>query len=71
MRGKIVPASFPRRRESIRAAEHVDPRPRFREGGHSAGMTDLWLAEEARKRIESGEFSTWKNEMVSKLAVRL
>lgn len=31
----------------------------------------LWLVEEARKKIVSGEFSSWKNSMVKKLSVRL
>ncbi len=31
----------------------------------------LWLVKEARKKIVSGEFSSWKNSMVKKLSVRL
>jgi queuine tRNA-ribosyltransferase len=31
----------------------------------------LWLMEESRKKIEEGKFATWKNEMISKLSVRL
>jgi len=31
----------------------------------------LWLVREARKKIISGQFSTWKNSMVIKLSARL
>ncbi len=31
----------------------------------------LWLVREARRKILSGEFSSWKNIMVKKLSVRL
>ena len=31
----------------------------------------LWLVNEARKKIQSGEFSTWKNMMIKKMGVRL
>jgi queuine tRNA-ribosyltransferase len=31
----------------------------------------LWLMKEARKKIESGEFSSWKNEMIEILKTRL
>jgi queuine tRNA-ribosyltransferase len=31
----------------------------------------LWLMEEARRQIGEGNFSTWKNEMVTKLSRRL
>ena len=31
----------------------------------------LWLVGEARRKIEEGDFSAWKNEMVTKLSVRL
>lgn len=31
----------------------------------------LWLMEESRKKIEEGKFAAWKNEMISKLSVRL
>ena len=31
----------------------------------------LWLMNEARQRIENGEFTSWKNKMVKKLDVRL
>jgi queuine tRNA-ribosyltransferase len=37
---------------------------------HNLGFY-LWLAREARKRILAGDFSTWKNQMVTKLATRL
>ncbi|MFC2115179.1 tRNA guanosine(34) transglycosylase Tgt [Bacteroidota bacterium] len=31
----------------------------------------LWLTEEARRQIEEGNFTAWKNEMVYKLSIRL
>ena len=31
----------------------------------------LWLVEQARIKIEDGTFSNWKNQMVSKLGLRL
>ena len=31
----------------------------------------LWLVKEARKRIEDGTFTDWKNKMVKKLVIRL
>ena len=31
----------------------------------------LWLVNEARKKIQIGEFSTWKNMMIKKMGVRL
>lgn len=31
----------------------------------------LWLMEEARSQIQAGTFSKWKNEMISKLSVRI
>ncbi|MFN2395416.1 MAG: tRNA guanosine(34) transglycosylase Tgt [Bacteroidales bacterium] len=37
---------------------------------HNLGFY-LWLVKEARKHIETGDFSTWKNIMVSKLSQRL
>lgn len=37
---------------------------------HNLGFY-LWLVREARKQIISGTFSTWKNEMVKKVAQRL
>ncbi|MDT8416097.1 MAG: tRNA guanosine(34) transglycosylase Tgt [Flavobacteriaceae bacterium] len=37
---------------------------------HNLGFY-LWLVREARKRILAGDFSTWKNQMVTKLATRL
>ena len=37
---------------------------------HNLGFY-MWLVKEARKHIESGDFSSWKNSMVSKLSQRL
>jgi queuine tRNA-ribosyltransferase len=37
---------------------------------HNLGFY-MWLVNEARKHIESGDFSAWKNIMVSKLSQRL
>jgi queuine tRNA-ribosyltransferase len=31
----------------------------------------LWLVKEARKHILAGDFTTWKNQMVTKLSLRL
>ena len=31
----------------------------------------LWLMEEAQKQLEAGAFTTWKNQMVKKLNIRL
>jgi len=31
----------------------------------------LWLMEQAQKQLEAGTFTTWKNQMVKKLDIRL
>jgi len=31
----------------------------------------LWLVKEARKRIISGNFITWKNDMINKVSKRI
>jgi queuine tRNA-ribosyltransferase len=37
---------------------------------HNLGFY-LWLVAEARKRIDDGTFTAWKNTMVKKVATRL